>query len=43
MHTNMEGLFINTWKGAEVGILFGTEHQLQMWGDHLGAGKGPRS
>lgn len=43
MHTNTEGLYINTWKGAEVGILFGTEHQLQMWGDRFGAGKGPRS
>lgn len=40
MHTDMEGLHINTWKGAEVGILFGTEHWLQMgasFGDMEGA------
>lgn len=41
MHTNTEDLYINTWKGAEVGILFGTEHQLQMGGIVLGQGRDP--
>lgn len=32
MHTDTEGLHISTWKDAEVRILLGTVHQLQMGG-----------
>lgn len=36
MHTDTEGLHISTWEDAEVGILFGIEHQLQMGGSFWG-------